>query len=166
MPGEMANGPPETNPAPRAADDTAGLVAFLAGRDVPCPLCGYNLRGLTSPRCPECGRELRLSIGLTEPYLRAWIVLAAAACAGGGTGLFFVMMIARAGWPSTFGSPVRFFVMNCSLIYFILTIPVAVVVLVTRRRLLRLPAHLQWLLAWLAVAGATAAMIGFAAVVR
>jgi hypothetical protein len=24
-------------------------------RDVPCPLCEYNLRGLTDPRCPECG---------------------------------------------------------------------------------------------------------------
>lgn len=23
--------------------------------DVTCPLCGYNLRGLTDPRCPECG---------------------------------------------------------------------------------------------------------------
>lgn len=24
-------------------------------RDVHCPLCGYNLRGLAEPRCPECG---------------------------------------------------------------------------------------------------------------
>jgi len=23
--------------------------------DVTCPLCGYNLRGLTEARCPECG---------------------------------------------------------------------------------------------------------------
>ena len=23
--------------------------------DLACPLCGYNLRGLTKPRCPECG---------------------------------------------------------------------------------------------------------------
>src|SRR5689334_20787881 len=23
--------------------------------DVPCPLCGYSLRGLAEPRCPECG---------------------------------------------------------------------------------------------------------------
>lgn len=23
--------------------------------DVFCPLCDYNLRGLTEPRCPECG---------------------------------------------------------------------------------------------------------------
>jgi hypothetical protein len=25
--------------------------------DVPCPLCRYNLRGITSNRCPECGWE-------------------------------------------------------------------------------------------------------------
>src|SRR5262245_60898704 len=24
-------------------------------RDVLCPLCEYNLRGLVEPRCPECG---------------------------------------------------------------------------------------------------------------
>jgi hypothetical protein len=24
-------------------------------REVACPLCGYNLRGLVEPRCPECG---------------------------------------------------------------------------------------------------------------
>lgn len=24
--------------------------------DVPCPRCEYNLRGLTQPRCPECGQ--------------------------------------------------------------------------------------------------------------
>ncbi|MBN1346758.1 MAG: hypothetical protein JXQ73_28970 [Phycisphaerae bacterium] len=25
--------------------------------DVPCPQCGYNLRGLTHPQCPECGYQ-------------------------------------------------------------------------------------------------------------
>jgi len=26
-----------------------------------CPQCGYNLRGLTTPRCPECGTDLARS---------------------------------------------------------------------------------------------------------
>ncbi len=34
------------------------LRDFLAGRDVPCPACGYNLRGLAAPVCPECGLTL------------------------------------------------------------------------------------------------------------
>ena len=25
--------------------------------DIACPLCGYNLRGLAEPRCPECGYQ-------------------------------------------------------------------------------------------------------------
>jgi hypothetical protein len=28
-------------------------------KDVVCPLCGYNLRGLSEPRCPECGYQFR-----------------------------------------------------------------------------------------------------------
>lgn len=42
--------------------------------DLPCPLCNYNLRGLTQPRCPECGftfewQELLDQHKLTHPYL-------------------------------------------------------------------------------------------------
>src|SRR5436305_13805040 len=114
----MDEAPKSTSTDPATAEQQM-LLAFLAGQDVACPLCGYNLRGLTTPRCPECGRELRLSIGLTEPYLRAWIVLAAAVCASGGTGLFFVMMIARAGWPRTVGPALRSFGLNCSVIFLI-----------------------------------------------
>ena len=25
--------------------------------EICCPLCGYNLRGLSEPRCPECGHR-------------------------------------------------------------------------------------------------------------
>ncbi len=48
----------------RAWLDAAGygdgprIRAFLAQRDVPCRGCRYNLRGVTAPACPECGREL------------------------------------------------------------------------------------------------------------
>lgn len=37
---------------PLAAPDWATIT-----REVSCPLCGYNLRGLTNPRCPECGYQ-------------------------------------------------------------------------------------------------------------
>ncbi len=40
--------------------DAAALRAFLAERDVPCPGCGYNLRGLTGAVCPECGAPLTM----------------------------------------------------------------------------------------------------------
>ena len=39
-----------------------------------CPLCEYNLRGLSEPRCPECGyrfewAELRDPSRRLHPYL-------------------------------------------------------------------------------------------------
>lgn len=54
-------------------DNDAMLRSFIATRDAPCPACGYNLRGLTGNRCPECGRRLVLAVGTTEPRLAAFI---------------------------------------------------------------------------------------------
>lgn len=36
-------------------------------------MCGYNLRALATPRCPECGESLRLSVSVVEPRLGPWI---------------------------------------------------------------------------------------------
>ena len=54
-------------------DDHGMLTTYLAERDDACPGCGYNLRGLTGTRCPECNQELRLRVGLVELRL-AWFV--------------------------------------------------------------------------------------------
>jgi|GEM_PF-2175357 len=63
-------------PTPQAADDAAAalrrwldagrappaarIAAYLADRDLPCPTCTYNLRGISSDRCPECGAHLTI----------------------------------------------------------------------------------------------------------
>lgn len=39
---------------------TDPLITYLAAHNVPCPGCGYNLRGLVSQECPECARQLVL----------------------------------------------------------------------------------------------------------
>ena len=150
---------------PAGVPETRLLTEYLATRDAACPLCGYNLRGLTSPRCPECGRRLRLSIGLTEPYLGAWVLMAAATCAAGGTGVFFTLMVAAAGWPQVYGSEAKTFFLNIALLYFMASIPVAVAVVVARRRLMRLKTDAQWTIAWFFVATTCCAMLVFAAVV-
>lgn len=49
------------------------LARYLAEDDVPCPGCGYNLRGLTGDRCPECSQALELGVRLVEPRLGALI---------------------------------------------------------------------------------------------
>src|SRR5687768_18578285 len=37
------------------SDPTTIPVPTDVGEDLRCPLCDYDLRGLTEPRCPECG---------------------------------------------------------------------------------------------------------------
>jgi len=98
----------------------AHLAAFLAERDAPCPGCGYNLRGLTTGRCPECDRELTLEIRLVEPRLGPWVaaVVGASVMAGFHTLLacyFLWMSVVRTFgprisevWPLFIFSPLGF----------------------------------------------------------
>lgn len=51
------------------------LLEFVQGRNVECPRCGYNLRDLTKPVCPECREELTLSVGLVKARF-GWFVMA------------------------------------------------------------------------------------------
>jgi hypothetical protein len=60
------------------------LRVFLASRDVPCPACGYNLRDLEGSRCPECGDDLVLQVGLPEPKQAALIAGLIGLAAGAG----------------------------------------------------------------------------------
>ncbi|MEQ8770763.1 MAG: hypothetical protein RIB60_09685 [Phycisphaerales bacterium] len=57
------------------------LELYLAERDVPCPGCGYNLRGLTEAACPECARAVDVS-ELEYPSSRA-VSIRAGLIAGG-----------------------------------------------------------------------------------
>lgn len=47
-PAVFADAPAPVSPVLNYRDAAVAL-------DVPCPLCGYNLRGQSEPRCPECG---------------------------------------------------------------------------------------------------------------
>lgn len=93
--------PSPPNAPPR---DRFELAAFLAGRDAPCPVCGYNLRGLLQEHCPECGRHLVLAVGTTEPKLGAFILgLVGLAASWGFCALlllFAVIMTRRGGGPN------------------------------------------------------------------
>jgi hypothetical protein len=43
------------------------LIQFLAGRDVECPGCKYNLRDQQNAVCPECGEQIALGLHMIEP---------------------------------------------------------------------------------------------------
>jgi hypothetical protein len=89
-----------------------GLAHFLASRDVPCPSCDYNLRGLKGDVCPECSQRLVLRVGLAEPRQRAFVAAVVALAMGTGfQGLLFVYFLIRAALdPSMFRDDgLRFF---------------------------------------------------------
>lgn len=90
--------------------DDAEVVAFLRGRSAPCPRCSYDLRDITTPRCPECAEPLVLKVG--SPQARfGWLVLAMApGCFSGVAALFVAVPVGltlirffppgqRAPWP-------------------------------------------------------------------
>ena len=50
------------------ADNDKLVAGSLAGNDAACPSCGYELRGLTRARCPECGMPLDVELLRDGPY--------------------------------------------------------------------------------------------------
>jgi hypothetical protein len=53
------------------------LIDFLREHDAACPVCGYNVRALTRPICPECKQELVLTVGAARLRL-GWLFAAVA----------------------------------------------------------------------------------------
>ncbi len=67
------------------------LLEFLREHDVACPVCGYNLRALTRPVCPECRQELGLNVGVRQLGL-AWLFVAIAPGFFSGIAACFVLI--------------------------------------------------------------------------
>ena len=90
------------------------LQAFLAGRDVSCPACGYNLRDLPAAHCPECGEELVLQVGVAEPRQAAAItgLIGLAAGAGMSALLLAYLLVQVVVYGRYFSRIDRFFAIN------------------------------------------------------
>lgn len=83
-------GPPDRPPSPEQSDP---LRSFLAGRDLPCPRCGYNLRGCASPTCPECNQRLTLTLANPARPEPAWIAGLIILSAGTGFHVFLLLFL-------------------------------------------------------------------------
>ena len=59
------------------------LLDFVRGRDIECPLCGYNLRDLTKTTCPECKHSLEMCVGVQRPPLVPFVLAIAPGIFGG-----------------------------------------------------------------------------------
>jgi hypothetical protein len=93
--------PSDRAPQPDPQTDPL-LRGFLADRDAACPVCRYNLRGLTSNHCPECGAHLDLRVGSADLNLGPWLASLLSVGLPLGflfimTGLFVVMSVTDGG---------------------------------------------------------------------
>src|SRR2546421_13005370 len=122
-----------TTTASPTADERA-LIDFVHDRDVGCPLCGYNLRRLMSRRCPECGRELELRVGLSELRQGAWLTAQIALAAAAGIGGIALLSIMMHGWP---GVRQRQWLFNLIFLVYLAASPLALGLFFIRRRYLR-----------------------------
>ncbi len=67
------------------------LLELLRDHDAACPVCGYNVRSLTRPICPECRHELVLTVGVLRLRLR-WLLAAVAPGFFSGIAACFVLI--------------------------------------------------------------------------
>ena len=119
--------------------EDAFLLRYLETHDAPCPGCGYNLHALTAPRCPECGRAVRIKVVRRDPGAHAWIVMTAATAASAGTGLLFTLIHP----PHRFERPPG----SWAAAYLYAAMPITALLVLARRRITALPTWLQALAA-------------------
>ena len=92
---------PQTDIQHTHRTDADHLLMFLAERELPCPACGYNLRMLSKPVCPECGLPLKLTVGSDAPFKRAWAITLILNAMIAGAGVFFLLITISSGGPGT-----------------------------------------------------------------
>jgi hypothetical protein len=67
------------------------LLEFIREHDAACPVCGYNLKALTRPICPECGQELVLAVGAAQLRF-GWLLVSLAPGFFSGIAAFFLLV--------------------------------------------------------------------------
>ncbi|MGH7133503.1 MAG: hypothetical protein ACREJO_16355 [Phycisphaerales bacterium] len=128
------------------------LVRWLAERSAECPVCGYNVRGLRTPQCPECAAPLELTLRSPNQGIGPWALAMVSLSAAAGFDLVltacFAVVCVLHGLPPMY-------IMLRMLVLAVLGVAcaVAMVVLISRRkRWMRLPVSLQWRWGWVILA--------------
>jgi len=124
--------------------DDALLLDYLRDRDATCPVCQYNVRALTVPRCPECGRGLKLTVGTLEPYLTPWIILLIATFASTGIAACLDLLFIYNVWWKGRGVPFDKILELLGFFSFNISVLPAFLALFFRRKVLRWPKSAQW----------------------
>ena len=79
------------------------LLEYLEANEPPCPVCGYNLRQLTTSTCPECGRQFTLEVGSASPYFGQYLAFLAPFIATTAIGILLACLIFLWGPPKSWG---------------------------------------------------------------
>ncbi len=134
-------------PAPNIPSDDDWLRDYLAERDVPCPVCSYNLRGISQPRCPECGHRLKVGVHTAEPMSKSWLTMVLLLCLGAGLGVFALLEWVRIlllaiieGYyviPEMIQDGTGTLIL-LSMVIYTACIPAAITAILTRRRFVRM----------------------------
>lgn len=125
------------------------LRRFVATQEVACPTFRYNLHGLNSERCPECGSHLVLTLGLRRPRVGALLVCTVAFSMPAVLGILSLVVLASQGGGRPWG--VDDWLWNWYLISTIASIPMLVATILVRNWFLRLSQWPQYLIANLAI---------------
>lgn len=128
------------------------LARFLEGHDAPCPVCGYNLRGVALPRCPECDAPITLTVGSDHARAGPWLL----AMLGFGMAIGFDAVVALLLTVPVVATRAE----SSAVVLFVFMVTLAAVsavglraVLLGRRGFQSRPLRNQWRRAWLCFAG-------------
>ena len=128
---------PGTQTAPIDADGL--LLDFVRDRDTACPRCGYNVRNLTKPVCPECEEPLLLKVG-GRTYPVRWLLatVAPGIFTGVTSGIMAVIFLIAliVGPPSPFFVPLGVILTGS---FFLVSAAVAGAIILWSRRFIRQP---------------------------
>lgn len=137
---EVPPAQPSAESEPDAMRDQDLLVEWLSSRNELCPVCKYNLRSLASARCPECGWELQLRVGTKESFLAPWIASLVSLCIGAGLGIPSIIMIVMSEG-DIFRE--RFLCAGICMVWFSLCMPLAVILLLAKRKFISMAGDAQ-----------------------
>ncbi len=129
---------PGDQTAPMDADRL--LLDFVRDRDAACPRCGYNVRNLTKPVCPECEEPLLLKVG-GRTYPVRWLIATVApgiftGVTSGIMAVIFLIALIVAGAPEPFFVPLDVILTGS---FFLVSAAVAGAIIIWSRRFVRQP---------------------------
>ena len=124
------------------------LRAFLAEHDAPCPICGYNLRGVTLDICPECECPIELGVSSSSSFLGAWLLALLAFAMPLSFGMLIGAMMIVSSVMSGGDVPEAVFLMIALSTLTLTSVGMLWVLVARKRDWLRMARRRQWRIAW------------------